>query len=291
MSCPDCFKGAIHNHAGEAQGTMQTLHGHPCYVASPPSPSSTSQSTIIFFCDIFGLNLINSKLLCDHYAAATGLRVIAPDIIPGRPAPVSVMAHMENLLSKSVAWWDLWGQLKRIATVLRILSVFLPMMITSMPAKGYPIALGFARAVRADMPRGARLGVAGFCWGGYISTNLCGEAAVEGGEERLVDAQFCGHPSALKTPGMVVDALKAFHTPYSMAIGDRDFAYSEKKVMETETKLREVVGKPEENDYEIKIYKGCRHGFAVRAAPGDKVEMQAMEEAREQAVNWFKKYL
>ncbi len=87
------------------------------------------------------------------------------------------------------------------------------------------------------------------------------------------------------------EAIKTFHTPYSMAIGDSDIAYSEKKVLETQAALRQTVGTPEENDYEIRIYKGRKHGFTVRALPGDKADMMAMEEARDQAVNWFKRYL
>jgi dienelactone hydrolase len=290
MSCPDCFKGAVHEHAGDPQGTLQTLHGYPCYVASASAPSQ-SKSTIIFFCDAFGLNLINNKLLCDKYAAETGFRVIAPDIIPGGPAPVRMMADMESTMGKKVAWWDIWGQLKRAFSLLRAMSVFIPFLFFAYPTKAFPSCLKFARAVRAELPPGAKLGVAGFCWGGYPSTNLCKEPAVEGGKERLVDAQFCGHPSFLKTPGMVLDAINTFHTAYSMAIGDKDFVYAEKKVLETQAALRERVGQPEENDYEIRIYKGCNHGFTVRAMPGNKVEMAAMDEAREQAVNWFKKYL
>jgi dienelactone hydrolase len=290
MSCPDCFKGAIHDHAGDPQGTMQTMYSYPCYVASPP-PSSTTQSTIIFFCDAFGLNLINNKLLCDHYASQTGFRVIAPDIIPGGPAPVSLMADMENLLGKTISWWDIWGQLLRIITALRIFSIFVPFLIRSGPWTGYPVGLKFARAVRADLPLGAKLGVTGFCWGGYLSTGLCAEPAVEGGKERLIDAQFCGHPSGLSTPGMVVDAVKKFGTAYSMAIGDKDFVYSEKKVLQTEAALRREVGEPKDNDYEIRTYKGCGHGFAVRAQPDNKLEMAALELARQQAVSWFRKYL
>lgn len=290
MSCPDCFKGAVHDHAGEAQGSMERMHGYPCYIASAPS-TSQSKSTIIFLCDAFGLNLINNKLLCDRYAAETGFRVIAPDIIPGGPAPVSTMADMESIMSQRVAWWDVWGQLKRIGTFLRVVSVFVPFLIRSGPATGYPLCLNFARAVRADLPSGAKLGVAGFCWGGYSSTNLCKDPAVEAGKERLIDAQFCGHPSGLSAPKMVVDAIKTFHTPYSMAIGDSDIAYSEKKLLETQAALRQTVGMPEENDYEIRIYKGRKHGFTVRALPGDKADMTAMEEATDQAVNWFKRYL
>ncbi len=289
MSCPDCLKGAVHDHGGTPQGTIQTLYSYRCYVASPPGPPA-SQSTIIYFCDGFGLNLLNNKLLCDHYAAGTGLRVIAPDIIP-RPLPVSLMADMDALLDPTVRWWDVGAQLRRLVTGLRVLRTFVPFLLWSGPAAGLAPCRRFARAVRADLPPGAKLGVAGFCWGGYSSTGLCAEAAVEGGRERLVDAQFCGHPSGLKTPGMVVDAVRAFGTAYSMAVGDGDFVYSETKVRETEAALRREVGRPEERDYEIRVYKGCGHGFAVRASPHNKVEMSALEEAREQAVSWFKKYL
>lgn len=290
MSCPDCFKGAVHDHGAEPQGTLQTMHGYPCYVASAPS-SSSSSSTIIYLCDFFGLNLINNKLLCDRYAAETGFRVIAPDIIPGGPGPVSMLADVEVVFSKKVAWWDLRGQLRRIATIFRILRVAPRLWTSASPPKGFPPSLKFARAVRSELPTGAKLGVAGFCWGGYSSTNLCKETAVEGGEERLIDAQFCAHPSMLSTPDMVVDAVKTLRTPFSMAIGDRDFVYKANKVLETEAALREQVGPPEENDYEIRMYKGCRHGFAVRAFLGDMGEMAAQSEAIKQAVNWFKRYL
>jgi len=38
-------------------------------------------------------------------------------------------------------------------------------------------------------------------------------------------------------------------------------------------------------------YEGLGHGFAVRAALGDKVESQGSEDAAGQAVEWFQKYL
>jgi dienelactone hydrolase len=90
---------------------------------------------------------------------------------------------------------------------------------------------------------------------------------------------------------MVIDALTTFKTPYSMAIGDKDMVFKEKDVLSTQAKVREKVGTEEDNNYEIKIYKGCMHGFAVRAAPGNKVESDAAEEAAKQAIEWYKKYL
>ena len=74
MSCPDCFKGAIHSHSTPT-GHIETLFGKETYVATPPS-TSTSTSTILFCCDAFGLNIINNKLLADQYATLTGFRVL-----------------------------------------------------------------------------------------------------------------------------------------------------------------------------------------------------------------------
>lgn len=90
---------------------------------------------------------------------------------------------------------------------------------------------------------------------------------------------------------MVIDALTTFKTPYSMAIGDKDFVFKEAMVLSTQAEAREKVGTEEDNNYEIKIYKGCMHGFAVRAMPDNKVESDAAEEAAKQAAAWYNKYL
>jgi dienelactone hydrolase len=154
--------------------------------------------------------------------------------------------------------------------------------------------LEFARAVRAELTEGAKLGVCGFCWGGYPSTALCAESAVSGSEEQLIDAQFCAHPSALETPAAIVDAVSKFKVPYSLAAAEKDHRLSMKKVDEVEAALRARVGAGEGENvyhYEIVRYGGCGHGFAVRAGPENEVEMEGAGKACEQAVRWFKKWL
>lgn len=90
---------------------------------------------------------------------------------------------------------------------------------------------------------------------------------------------------------MILDALTTFETPYSLAIGDKDILLKEKEVLSTQATARQQVGEEEDNNYELKIYKDCKHGFAVRAAPGNKVESDAAEEAAKQAIAWYNKYL
>jgi hypothetical protein len=43
--------------------------------------------------------------------------------------------------------------------------------------------------------------------------------------------------------------------------------------------------------WEIRGYEGCQHEFAVRAKVGDKVQERGPEEACEQAVEWFQRWL
>jgi len=293
MSCSECIRGAVHTHAGEPKGTVQTLHGKTCYVSSRPSGSSAT-STIIYLTDAFGLNLINTKLLADQLAAETGFRVLVPDVIPGGGAPVGFL-NAGEILSEPAPWFNIFGQLRRISARIRVAWYGSRFLLWAAPGNAYPKnILPFVQTVRTELPPEAKLGVVGFCWGGWSSTNLCKEPGTGGRGNSLIDAQFCGHPYGLNTPDMIVDAVSTHKVPFSMAIGDRDQWLSEEAVKETEAVLRQKVGNGDGEDdynYEIRIYKGCTHGFVVRAKPGNEVETSAAEEARAQATRWLKKYL
>jgi dienelactone hydrolase len=154
--------------------------------------------------------------------------------------------------------------------------------------------LGYARNVKADLPSGAKLGVAGFCWGGYQSIHLCAQPAVEGSSERLIDAQFCAHPSDLNVPTDILRAITEFKPAVAIAHVQDDWVLTTKKVEETEAILRQTVGRGEGQywfNYQVKIYKDVGHGFAVTAKPGSSKEANGADEAKEQANTWFKKWL
>lgn len=148
--------------------------------------------------------------------------------------------------------------------------------------------------MRAELPPGGKLGVAGFCWGAWGATKLCAESAVEGGEERLIDAQFNAHPSyIIDTPEMVVEAITKLKVPYASAVAEKDFQFNAEAAGKTEARVREVAGVSGAEGgytYEFKIYKGCKHGFAVRAQE-DTANMEGSKEALNQAVAWYNKYL
>jgi dienelactone hydrolase len=290
MSCPDCFRGG--EAKGDPKGSISTVYGFKTYVASPPA-DSTSKSTIFFICDAFGLNLVNNKLLADDFALRTGMRVLVPDIIPGGGISTAVLGFMDGVMAP-VNTFDIIGQLKRIYYGIRTVVLFIPFMLRAGPPKGYSDVLNYARSIKADLPPGGKLGVAGYCWGGYGSTNLCAQPSVEGGTERLIDAHFCAHPSALKGPEQVVAAITTFKTPYSLAHAGNDFNWTTAKMDIAEAELKQKVGSGDgENGahYEFVTYKDCAHGFAARARPGNKADMEGADAAKEQAINWYKRWL
>ncbi|KAF2434649.1 hypothetical protein EJ08DRAFT_685651 [Tothia fuscella] len=181
-----------------------------------------------------------------------------------------------------------------IVTIFRVLFVAIPFATKAKPEKAFPGILEFARAVKKDLPVGGKLGVSGFCWGGFSSTMLCLETAAPDSKERLIEAQFCAHPSGLDLPRAIIDAVTTHKVPYSMAAAQEDMMLSLKSVDATEAALRQQAGTGDgENgyNYEIVTYPKCSHGFAVRAKPDSDVETEAAGKACEQAISWFGKWL
>ncbi|KAH7363229.1 dienelactone hydrolase [Plectosphaerella cucumerina] len=284
MSCPDCFKGAAHD--GKPAGTEETLHGVLTYIASPAS-GTTSSSTIILITDAFGFNLVNSKLLADTYAAETGCRVLVPDIIPAGGVPVDSLQLMERA-SAPVAAFDIAGQASRVYNIALMMSRFLPFALRTRNV--FPSVLAYARAVKAELPAGGKLGAAGFCWGALQTITLSKETSVEGGDEPLLAAHFAAHPSGFRKPEALVEAAGGLKVPVSIAVGDKDTILSVEAAGAIKEGLEKLFAEHPDK-VEVVTYAECGHGFAVRADPAKVVENEGATRAAKQAVEWFKRYL
>lgn len=272
---------------------MQDIYGGKAYVTLPPD-GAQSRNTIIFYCDAFGLNLVNNKLLADHYAAETGCQVLVPDTFPRGAASLAAMQAMNDVLRPVPSTFSYANPLmyaSKSYAFARALRGFAPFVYRNSPAKAFPECLRFARAVRAPMPSEGKLGVAGFCWGGYQVTKLACEPVVEGSDKPLIDAVFTAHPSALNAPDDFVAAIDKFKVPYSCAVAETDFQFDKKASDKTEKALKKKLG-PGVGTFEFVLWEGCHHGFAVRASfdegtTGEK----GYSGAAKQAVDWFNKYL
>lgn len=292
MSCPECFSGHVHH--GTPKGTIKELHGIKTYVTLPPNSSGEPVHTIIFYCDAFGLNLVNNKLLADRYAADTGCRVLAPDVFPGGAASVETMMALNNLtrpVPSTFSYINPFMYASKAYSLVRSLGGMAPFLYYNNPVKAFSGCLRYAREVRAAMPTNGKLGVAGFCWGGYQVTKLACEPAIGGGDKALLDAVFTAHPSALKVPDDILAAVDTFKVPYSCAVAEVDFQFDGKASHNVETVLKEKLGSGV-GTYEFKVWEGCHHGFAVRASPDEgSTGDNGYEGAAKQAVDWFNKHL
>lgn len=291
MSCPECFSGHIHH--GKPEGTIQDLYGTKTYVTLPPNDANP-KNTIIFYCDAFGLNLVNNKLLADRYATETGSRVLAPDVFPSGAASVETLKAANNLLRpvpSMLGYLNPFMYMGKAYALVRVVGGMAPFVYSNEPSRAFPNCLRYAREVRASMPSDGKLGVAGFCWGGYQVTKLACEPVKEGGDKALVDAVFTAHPSALKAPADFVAAIETLKVPYSCAAAEFDFMFDKKVAKSVETALQK---KPESaiGPYEIVVWEGCHHGFSVRASYDEgSIADKGYHGAEKQAVEWFNKYL
>lgn len=96
-----------------------------------------------------------------------------------------------------------------------------------------------------------------------------------------IDVGYCAHPSFVED-----DELKAIKGPFAIAAAETDSIFPTEKRHHSEVLLKEV-GQP----YQINLYSGVEHGFAVRGDPSKQVTRYAKESAFLQALQWFAEYL
>lgn len=119
-----------------------------------------------------------------------------------------------------------------------------------------------------------KLGAVGYCFGAkYVARFL---AAGKG-----LDVGYVAHPSWVDEA-----ELRAITGPFSISAAETDEVFPEEKRHESERILKEL-GLP----YQINLFSGVSHGFAVRGDPSVRLQKWAKEQAFLQAVAWFDEHL
>ena len=77
--------------------------------------------------------------------------------------------------------------------------------------------------------------------------------------------------------------------PMSVSAGSDDFVLSMEDVKKIEKAFTEKGGGAK--GFEVFIVEGGKHGFAVRGNPEKEEEARHCQEAEDQAVDWFSKWL
>ena len=196
----------------------------------------------------------------------------------------SVLTNMAALMGPSNG---LAGTLKKPLLLFRVLSTFLPFIYRNRASTVMPKVHDFFTALRSA--EALPIGVAGYCWGGkaaILLTHPSPASCNQLGARPLVDAAFTAHPSGLSIP----NDIHPVRVPLAIAIGDKDMALSMKGVGTIQSVLEPKANKGECHQ-EVRIYPGAKHAFATRGNPHEEKEGEMADQAEEQALRWFTKYL
>ena len=152
-----------------------------------------------------------------------------------------------------------------------------------------PRIVSFLTSLRASTD--ARIGVAGFCWGGKFAVLLCDSAAYSTTDGKsLIDFAFVAHPSNLSLP---IDIEKVT-LPLRICQGSEDWVLNMDGVRQIEgifAGKEKQLHQNQKGKFVISVVEGAKHGFAVRGNLGIEEEVQHGMVAEDDAVNWFQKWL
>ncbi|CAI6091355.1 unnamed protein product [Clonostachys chloroleuca] len=92
---------------------------------------------------------------------------------------------------------------------------------------------------------------------------------------------FVAHPSFVEE-----DELAAINGPLAISAAQTDPIFPPEK-----RRISEEILIKTKQPYQINIYSGVEHGFAIRGNPKVKLQRYAREQAFKQAVHWFEEFL
>ncbi|KAK7755420.1 hypothetical protein SLS62_002647 [Diatrype stigma] len=150
--------GSIIRHDGDPVGKEEEFNGVNLYITG----EKKSDTAVVYLTDVFGIQLLENKLLADSFGRA-GFLTVAPDLFDGKPAPADLndpsFNQTEFLAEHGPEVTD-----PKIAT-----------------------AIDYLR----NTAGAAKIAVTGYCFGGRYSFRFLAEA-------KGADVGFAAHPSLLE---------------------------------------------------------------------------------------------
>ncbi|KAJ9296026.1 hypothetical protein DTO271G3_5601 [Paecilomyces variotii] len=210
-----------------------------------------TDKAILLLTDVIGHKFINAQLIADAFAE-NGYFVMVPDLFYNDPIPLNRPGDFDM---------QGWRSGK-----------YHPTGIAHTPESVDPIVDACVTALRSKYGI-KKIGAVGYCFGGkYVARYL---------KPGKVDAGYTAHPSYLEA-----EELRNIKGPLSIAAAETDAIFPPEKRHESEAILKET-GLP----YQLSLYSGVSHGFAVRGDLSNRVVRYAKEAAFIQALLWFAEYL
>jgi len=236
------------------------------------SPSGSKTRAVVLLTDIFGLPLVNCKIIADEISKRVDCDVWVPDLFDGRP-----LFRVDELLPlvpiKAGEKMPFMRNLRfRLAIIPRLHRLF-----AIRAAVTDPKIDAFITKIKKEREY-EYVGAVGYCFGGA--------AAVRLGSRSIVDALVICHPGPI-----TMDEIRAIKVPVSWVCAEDDFTFSTSQQNEAESIFSGREGENDWVDYDLRVYEGTAHGFATRSDLDDPKMVEAFQNSLTQTTNWFKKYL
>ncbi|CRL27084.1 unnamed protein product [Penicillium camemberti] len=214
-------------------------------------PTKSTKIGILILTDITGHRVPNAQLIADQFAM-NGYFAIIPDLFYGDAVPLNKPGEFD------MQKWRNGG--------------YHPEGKNHLPSTVDPIVESCLREMRTEF-NCKRIGAVGYCFGGkYVVRHL---------HPGKIDVGYTAHPSHIEEA-----ELKAIQGPLAIAAAETDVIFSVEKRHVTEGILREL-----SLPYQINLYSGVKHGFAVRGDPAIPDVRYAKRSAFVQGVEWFNEHL
>ncbi|KAG1860245.1 hypothetical protein DFJ58DRAFT_274037 [Suillus subalutaceus] len=249
--CKDCIQGV--RHEGEPSGTLETIDGVACYVATP-TVDYAKDKVILLLPDAFGIELINAQLLADDFAK-NGFKVVAIDYLNGDCVPAD---KSQTLNVKS---FDFYGWLAAIAPR----SLALHSTRSSLRSK--------RKALPSLEPRVTASAV-------VTTFDLA--------FDNVIQCAVVSHPSLLNIPADLETYFSKSAAPLLINSCENDIMFS----AEVQAKADEIFGDGKfAPGYRREYFPGCTHGFAVRGDLSDPLVKAGKEGSFLASVEFFLAHL
>ncbi|KAH8694368.1 esterase/lipase [Ilyonectria robusta] len=215
-------------------------------------PKSSNGFGLIFLTDIIGHKFVNAQLIADQFAA-NGYTVLIPDLFHGDPVPLNA-----DMATFSLPDW-MQGKLgaKNIPHIAETVDPVVAASLKFLKEKYNP----------------KKVAAVGYCFGAKYVVRGLGSGSF--------DAGYIAHPAMVS-----MEELEAIKGPLSIAAAEVDDIFPTNLRHDSEAVLLKT-GTP----YQLNVYSGVNHGFAVRCDLSDKRQKYAKESAFLLVLQWFNEYL
>ncbi|GAM43992.1 hypothetical protein TCE0_060f19253 [Talaromyces pinophilus] len=215
-------------------------------------PTTPNGFGLLVLTDILGHKFINAQLIADQFAA-NGYTVVMPDLFHGDPVPLDA-----DMASFSLPDW--------------MSGKFGARQVPHVPETIDPIIQESVKYLK-EKYNFEKIAAVGYCFGAKYVVRGLGSHSFQVG--------YVAHPAMVST-----EELEAIKWPLAIAAAEVDDIFPVNLRHDSEAILLKT-GVP----YQLNLYSGVNHGFAVRCNLSDKRQRYAKNSAFLLALQWFDEIL